>query len=165
MHAAQIEIHLRRRAMKPRTQKASTLAPPAGHIIAVVCATEIVTVVVAVAAVGVMVAGVKAHEAPVGNPEQLKPTVPLNPPSAVSVMVSGALSPGAMVSVAVFADTLKSEFVSEKLAAAVELDVLAVTVYAPATPLAVAVTVAIPEALVTAVAAERVALAPVAGAE
>ena len=125
--------------MNPKMPHARALAPPAGQYEAVVGATAMVIVVLAVAVVGVIVAGANVHEAPKGNPEQVNVTGPLNPPSAVSVIVSGALNPGAIVSDAVFADTLKSEFVSEKLAPAVELEVLAVTVYDPATLFAVAV--------------------------
>ncbi len=105
MPAARIAIPLRRRAMKPTMQHASTLAPSAGQFEAVVCATAMVMVVLVVAAVGVIVAGVNEHDALAGSPEQVKVTVPLNPPSAVSVIESVPLDPGETGSVAVPADT------------------------------------------------------------
>lgn len=46
---------------------------------------------------GVTVAGEKLHEAPDGNPEQLKETVELNPLAGVTVTVVAALSPAVTV--------------------------------------------------------------------
>ena len=120
--------------------------------------------VLAVATVGVTVAGAKVHVVSVGRPEQPKVTVPLKPPRAFSVMVSVPDDPRGTDSVAVLAAIWKSEFVNAKVAVEVPFVALAVTLYAPAVLFAVAVTVGMPDAFVVAVGAESVALAPLDGA-
>ena len=120
-------------------------------------------VVVELAPVGVIEEGEKVQVAS-ASPEHVKLTVPLKPSSALSVIVSVALEPREMSSVGDAAAIWKSVLVSAKVAGAVPVDAVAVMLYVPAVLLAVAVTVAMPEELVVAVAAESVALAPLAGA-
>ena len=121
-------------------------------------------VAVEVALAGVIEEGEKEQVALAASPEQEKATVPLKPSSAVSVMVSVPLEPRGTSQVDDAAAIWKSELVSAKIAVVVPEDVVAVMLYDPAVPLAVAVTLAIPEAFVVADAAERVALAPADGA-
>src|SRR5581483_681687 len=123
-----------------------------------------VMVVVELAAVGVMEEGEKLQVAPVDSPAQVKVTVPLKPSSALSVTVSVALAPSATLSVDDVAAIWKSVLVSAKVAVVAPVEVVAVMLYDPAALFAVAEIVAMPEALVTAVVAERVALAPPVGA-
>jgi len=124
----------------------------------------IVIVVVAVAPVGVSADGENAQDAPEGNPEQLKLTVALNPPRAVSVMVSVPLDPAVTLREGLAAAIWKSELLSANVAVDVVFAAVAVMLYELVTSLAVAVTVAIPDAFVVAEVEESVALAPVAGA-
>src|SRR6202035_97774 len=90
--------YLRRRRKNARRAQTTRPPPPADHGSDAVCDAAIVIVVLAVAAVGVTVAGAKVQLAPAGSPEQPKVTVPLNPPRAVSVMVSVLVDPRGTVS-------------------------------------------------------------------
>ena len=72
----------------------------------------IVIVVVAVVPVGASADGENAQDAPEGNPEQLKLTVALNPPRAVSVMVSVPLDPAVTLREGLAAAIWKSELLS-----------------------------------------------------
>ena len=135
-----------------------------GHSTRVDAVAATVMVVVEFAPVGVIEGGEKEQVAPAASPEHVKLTVPLNPSSAVSVMVSVPLEPRGTFSVEDAAAIWKSVLVSAKVAVVAPLDVVAVMLYAPAVLFAVAVTVAMPEAFVVAVAAESDALAPLAGA-
>ena len=135
-----------------------------GHLTCVNAVAATVIVAVELAPVGVIEEGEKEQVAPVASPEQERATVPLKPLSAVSVIVSVPLEPRGMSSVDDAAAIWKSVLVSAKVAVVAPVDVVAVTLYGPAALLAIAVTVAMPAELVVAVAAESVALAPLAGA-
>ena len=135
-----------------------------GHSTCVDAVAATVMVELELAPVGVIEGGEKEQVAPAASPEQEKTTVPLKPSSAVSVMVSVPLEPRETSSVEDAAAIWKSVLVSAKVAVVPPLDAVAVMLYAPAVLLAVAVTVAMPEELVVAVAAESVALAPLTGA-
>lgn len=87
-----------------------------------------VIVVVTDVVVGVTEPDEKAQVTPDdGRPEQVKFTVPLNPPRAVRVMTSVPLDPRATVSVGVAAAIWKSVLMRVKLAVAVAFVALAVT--------------------------------------
>jgi hypothetical protein len=135
-----------------------------GHSTRVDAVAATVMVVVELAPVGVIEAGEKEQVAPAASPEHVKLTVPLKPSSALSVMMSVPLEPRGTSSVDDAAAIWKSVLVSAKVAVVAPVEVVAVMLYDPAVLLAVAVTVAMPEELVVAVAAESVALAPLAGA-
>src|SRR5580698_5996086 len=136
-----------------------------GHSTRVNAITATVMVVVELAPVDVIEDGEKVQVAPAASPEHVKLTVPLKPSSALSVMMSLALEPRGTLSAEDAATIWKSVLVSAKVALVAPADAVAVMLYDPAVLLAVAVTVAMPEELVVAVAAESVALAPLAGAE
>jgi hypothetical protein len=93
--------------------KASVTPPPAkgqGVRSSLVDAAVVVMVIVVLAAAvpfGVTVAGEKLQAAPLGRPEQARPTAELNPPLGVMVKVSVALWPGVTVRPAALAAIVK----------------------------------------------------------
>lgn len=76
----------------------------------------------------VTVVGLKAAVTPAGNPETVKPTVPVKPESAPTVMVDVALPPAATVTEAGAAETEKPATFRVTDAVCVRLPLVAVSV-------------------------------------
>ena len=107
--------------------QANISVPVHGHSTRVTAVEVTVMVAVELAAVGVIEEGEKVHVAPVASPEQEKATVPLKPPSALSVMASVALEPRETSSVDDAAAIWKSVLASAKVAVVAPVDAVAVT--------------------------------------